>query len=287
MLNWRSFNISSDGKVTFQQPDASSVALNQIFQSDPSKILGALGANGTIYLINQNGILFGPGAKVNVGSLVASSLNLSAVAAQGGILQAGIQGQAAFVAAQDAQGNPVSGPIQVASGATLQTATGGQIMLFAPQLTNAGSIRADGGQVILAAGDTIYLAPSTDPNLRGLLVEVGHGGTVTNAAASAAGAGDAGVIASNEGNVTLTGLIVNQLGRVSATTTVRENGSIRLLAQDNGGIQAGATSGTLQPVTGGSLNLGAGSQTDVTLDLSDTGKAVDATPQPHSLVDLR
>src|ERR1700722_3873391 len=46
ILNWQSFNISANGTVNFKQPNASSIALNQIFQADPSKIMGALNANG-------------------------------------------------------------------------------------------------------------------------------------------------------------------------------------------------------------------------------------------------
>src|ERR1700690_1961465 len=89
VLNWQSFNISSDGTVTLKQPDATAVALNQIFQADPSKILGALNANGSIYLINQNGIIFGTGAQVNAGGLIASSLNITP-SALSGILNAGL-----------------------------------------------------------------------------------------------------------------------------------------------------------------------------------------------------
>src|SRR5215472_4296445 len=33
LLNWRSFNISHDGKVTFVQPGRSSLAVNRIFQA--------------------------------------------------------------------------------------------------------------------------------------------------------------------------------------------------------------------------------------------------------------
>jgi len=287
VLNWRSFNISSDGAVTFQQPNAAAVALNQIFQSDPSKILGALSSNGSLYLINQNGIIFGSGAKVNVGSLLASSLNLTPTALAG-ILQAGLKAQPAFASTLDAQGNPLSGPVQVASGATLQAANGGQIMLFAPQVSNSGVIRADGGQVILAAGDSVYLAASADPNLRGLLVEVGHGGTVTNAAATSPGGSNGGQIVAADGNVTLVGLIVNQLGRVSATTGVQENGSIYLLAQDGGSAfaQPGIATATLSASRSGTLTLGPGSQTDVTPDLSSSAAAVDATAQPRSQVTL-
>ena len=285
ILNWQSFNISSDGTVTFKQPNASSVALNQIFQSDPSKILGALNSNGAIYLINQNGIIFGAGAQVNTGSLLASSLNITP-AAMTGILNAAQQSQPAFASFVDANGNPLpSGPIQVAAGATIK-APNGEILLFGSSVTNHGTLQANGGQVILAAGDSVYLAPSTDPSLRGLLVEVGHGGTVTNAAPSVAGGSDSGQISANQGDVTLVGLIVNQSGRISATTSVRQNGSIHLLAQDGGSATPGQVSATLAASEGGTLTLGPGSHTDVLLDTADTGTAVDATAQPKSQVVL-
>jgi filamentous hemagglutinin len=287
-LNWQSFNISNNGTVTFKQPNAAAVALNQIFQSDPSKILGALNANGSIYLINQNGIIFGAGAQVNTGSLIASTLNITPAALSGGILNAGLNNGPAFASFVDANGNPLpSGAVQVAAGATIN-APGGQIMLFAPQVTNQGNLSAPGGQVILAAGDSVYLAASADPNLRGLLVEVGHGGTATNAAASTPGGSDYGQISASDGNVTMVGLMVNQLGRVSATTAVQQNGSIYLKAQDGGSAlaPAGSTTATLSATNAGTLVLGAGSHTDVTLDLASNGTAVDATAQPKSQVTL-
>jgi filamentous hemagglutinin family protein len=288
ILNWQSFNISSDGTVTFKQPDAASVALNQIFQADPSKILGALNANGSIYLINQNGIVFGNGAQVNTGSLIASSLNITP-AALTGILNAAQQQKPAFASFVDANGQPLpSGAVQVAAGATIK-APNGEILLLAPEVTNQGTLQANGGQVILAAGDSVYLAPSTDPNLRGLLVEVGHGGKVTNAAASTPGGTDYGQISANQGDVTLVGLMVNQSGRISATTSVRQNGSIHLMAEDGGFVKPPTVQGgapTLGALNSGTLTLGAESHTDVLLDLADTGTAVDATAQPKSQVVL-
>ena len=121
----------------------------------------------------------------------------------------------------------------ISQGATLQTASGGEILIFAPQITNEGTISTPGGQTMLAAGDTIYLATQTDPSLRGLLVQVGGtGGTVTNGDASNATVATpeqlVGQILASDGNVTLAGLAVNQLGRVSATTSINENGSIYL-----------------------------------------------------------
>lgn len=76
-LNWDSFNIGSNASLTFIQPDATSRVLNRIWSADPSVIMGRLNANGQVYLINQNGILFGAGSQVNVGGLLASALNLS------------------------------------------------------------------------------------------------------------------------------------------------------------------------------------------------------------------
>ncbi len=74
VLNWSSFNVSADGRVVFQQPRSSSIALNRIFQNDPSRILGSVQANGEIYLVNPNGFVFGQTARVNASGILASTL---------------------------------------------------------------------------------------------------------------------------------------------------------------------------------------------------------------------
>ena len=76
-INWQSFNIAAGESVQFVQPNSNSVALNRVIGADPSSILGNLSANGKVFLINPNGILFGKGASVNVGGLVGSTLGLS------------------------------------------------------------------------------------------------------------------------------------------------------------------------------------------------------------------
>jgi filamentous hemagglutinin len=285
-LNWQSFNISSDGTVQFVQPGATSVALNQINDANASQIFGALNANGRVFLINQNGIIFGVGAQVSVGGLVASTLNINPTAVTGGLIAPGSNGNAAFQAFTSG----TTGPVTINNGATLQTSAGGEILIFAPQISNQGTISTPGGQTMLAAGSTIYLASSTDSNLRGLLVEVGGtGGTVTNGIAGNSVVTSpeqlVGQIIAERGNVTLAGLAVNQLGRVSATTSINENGSIRLQAGDHGTISgSGRTgiSGTLQDGTGGQLVLGAHSDTEVTLDSADPATTVDSVPQLKS-----
>jgi filamentous hemagglutinin family protein len=279
LLNWQSFNIGSGATVNFVQPGAAAVAINQIFQGSPSQIFGALTANGRIYLINQNGIMFGAGAQVNVGGLVASTLNITQDAIANGIAKTivGDPTSPSFVRFTDASGAALpSGAISVAQGAKLNS-TGGQILLLAPQIANEGTITTPDGQTILAAGNAVYLATSPDPSVRGLVVAVDSGGTVTNGAASNASIKDPsqliGQIVAQRGNVTLLGLAVNQEGLVSANTSVRANGSILLIAADRS--------------KGGTLTLGANSATRVGLDTSDTSQAVDATQQQKSAVDLQ
>jgi filamentous hemagglutinin family protein len=75
--DWQSFSIGAGNTVNFVQPSASSVALNRVLGSDVSVIQGALNANGQVFLINPNGVLFTPTAQVNVGGLIAATLNLS------------------------------------------------------------------------------------------------------------------------------------------------------------------------------------------------------------------
>lgn len=292
-LNWAQFNISADGIVNFQQPSASATAINRIHQNDPSRIFGSLNANGRVYLLNRNGVLFGEGAKVNVAAMVASSLEITPQALTNGIAGAASQGAPAFTSYVDEQGTAlVSGDVRIERGASITTSDGGQVLMFAPNIVNEGSIGTPGGQTLLAAGSPVYLVTSSDPNLRGLLVEVGVGGTVTNGNAGANASVDdpakmVGQIVAERGNVTLAGLAVNQAGRVSATTTVREGGSIRLQARDGGSVDPVGTQPLLSATNGGTLILERGSVTEVTLANDPKDVTVDANAQPRSQVQLQ
>ncbi len=295
ILNWTSFNIGADGKVVFQQPDVNSIALNRIFQNSPSKIFGSLTANGQVYLVNPNGIVFGATSSVKTAGLLASTLNISDSTFQNGLLSADLLSRGAPALdgsghpnVLDADGNPVMGPdgkplkveISVEKGAQITTAASGQrVMLAAQNVTNAGTISAPDGQVVLAAGEKVYVTASTDPGLRGLLVEVDAGGTAWNQLT--------GNISANRGNVTVVGLAVNQDGRVSASTTVSANGSIRLLARDSVVQNVNATAAPFSATRAGKLQLGTQSVTSVLPELDSTETAVDDQPQLASRVDLQ
>jgi filamentous hemagglutinin family protein len=286
VLNWQSFDIDSAATVTFDQPSSSAIALNRIHQASASEIYGALKANGRVYLVNQNGILFGDGARVNVGGLVASALDITPAALENGIAQAAAGGQPAFAR----QVGQPSGAVVVDRGATIETTAGGQVFLFAPEnVSNAGKIATPDGQTILAAGQSVYLATSSDENLRGILVEVDNGGVVTNGVPGGAAAVPTpqdivGQLVAERGNVTLAGLAVNQLGRVSATTSVRANGSIRLQARDT--VLVSQVNGVplLLAQQGGDLTVGTDAVNEVTLTQDDPQTQVDVNAQPRSTV---
>lgn len=76
-IDWQSFDIGAGNKVTFNQPGRDAIALNRVLGADGSKIMGQLDANGRVFIVNPNGVLFGKDAQVNVGGLVASTLDIS------------------------------------------------------------------------------------------------------------------------------------------------------------------------------------------------------------------
>ncbi|MFT5722556.1 MAG: filamentous hemagglutinin family protein [Motiliproteus sp.] len=139
-LRWDSFNIGAAEAVNFVQPGASSIAVNRILDTNGSQILGSLSANGQVFLINPNGILFGRGAQVNVGGLVASALDFN---------QAGIDGD---IRSFSGDGNGA-----IINQGTLRAANGGYVALLGNSVGNQGTITAPLGSVVLGAGDSATL----------------------------------------------------------------------------------------------------------------------------------
>ncbi|MGB0128502.1 MAG: filamentous hemagglutinin N-terminal domain-containing protein, partial [Rhodocyclaceae bacterium] len=241
IVNWDSFNIGRGSEVRFLQPDSGARVLNRVLDADPSIIQGALSANGQVYLLNRNGILFDRGSQVNVNTLLASSLNISDADFVKGFAGAstynGVAPYTKFEAV-DENGQPYSpGPVLVnvhgAAGdsARLSAAQEGSIILLAPMIENRGIITAPDGQVILAAGSKAYLWQrntdnTTDPKalaLRGLMVEITAGDGPVNVTSLVNNLGD---ITADRGNVSIAALAINQGGRISAGSSVVRNGSI-------------------------------------------------------------
>lgn len=251
ILQWDHFNIARGSEARFNQPTPAAEALNLIRDADPTIIQGQLTANGRVYLINQNGILFDRGSQINVRGLIASSLDIP----QSVFLNGLVSNPNAPVAEgrlrvlldrngrqlTDLEGRPLTnrvsnyGEIRAVDPATGVEA-GDTIMIFGPQVENRGTITANNGQVILAAGEKVFLKIYQPPvgvvndfSMRGLVVEVQAAGRPLNL--SELVAANFGTIRTDRGNTTLAGLAVNQAGRVTASTAVNTNGSIWLLAQ--------------------------------------------------------
>jgi filamentous hemagglutinin family protein len=307
ILNWSSFNVGPDGQVIFNQPGRSSIALNRIYQNSPSRIFGQVTANGEIYLVNPNGIVFGRTAKINAAGILASTLDISDSTFASGIaassvfrsglpalqssdhrvyipdpdhpgqpLRGTIDANGNIIA--DTNGEPIKVQLTVQEGAALATTgANGRVLLAGQNVDNAGSITANDGQVILAAGDSVFLEASDDPSLRGLAVEVAAGGTAWNRLP--------GEIKTPRGNATLVGFAVNQDGRVSATTSVAANGSIRLLARDQASITFPGGTPELAATRTGTLEFGSQSVTSVVPELADNGTAVDDQAQLPSHIE--
>ncbi len=244
-LNWSKFDIGSSATVNFVQPGSTSRVLNRIWDGSPSQIMGRLNANGQVYIVNQNGILFGNGAQVNVGGLVASALSISDDLLEKGLpVNAG--DRLSFTWDGSAQGFAAS-YVAVDPGATITTPSGSRVVLLAANTAeNLGRIEMGGGsEAILAAGGSVVLTAPTDPNLRGLLVEVQSwqgldalgnsvtlNGTVSNKADGSLNPEGKpnGAIDAPSGVVTLAALAVNQQGAVKAGKAVNLNGQIMLVA---------------------------------------------------------
>ncbi len=250
IIEWNKLNLNQGELLRFdQQGNRSWSVLNRIHDIRPSLINGNIKADGNVYLINQNGIIFGNGAQINVGSLYASTLDITDNLFNEGLLSA---------PSLPVFGTEGSGMVYVEQGAVLNAATGGRVMLLAPEVANKGIINTPEGQTILAAGKKAYLQSSNDP--AGIIVEVDAGGTATNL----------GSIIADRGSVTLVGLAVNQLGTISASTSVRANGSVRLLARDSIIFtNADSTNPTYLVGRGGKVTIGKDSVTEVRPELQD------------------
>ena len=180
IINWRAFSIGAGELTRFVQPSASAVALNRVTGAQVSEILGRLSANGRVYLINPNGIVFGPDAVVDVAGLIASVHDIRD--------RDFLVGQLNF----DISGAANAG---IVNRGLITAAEGGLIALVAPWVRNSGVIEARLGRVALAGamgatidpyGDDLIVfqagsemvARLTDPDSNPLAALVENSGTV-------------------------------------------------------------------------------------------------------------
>lgn len=213
-INWNSFNIGANESVRFNQPGAHAIALNRVLGQDPSQILGNLSANGQVFILNPNGVLFGNGAQVNVGGLVATTMKLSDNDFMNG------NGKYVFTP------GGVAGASIVNQGEI--TANGGYIALLAPKVINEGKLIADGGNVTMAAGSEMTLTLAAHSLLT---LSIDQGAVDALAANHQLIQADGGVVLlSSKGQDAVLSGVVNNTGVIQARTVSNQNGEIRLIA---------------------------------------------------------
>ena len=288
LLSWNRFDVGANTSLVFDQK-ATGVAqpgwtvVNRVVDSvAPSTILGSIKADGTVLVLNRNGVIFGENSQVNLHSLLASTLELgnfgrdfrdrdfadgransfealslaerNSVYLQNGLFttpSADPLTQPPLLLSPEyepglnltsARAPGLEGDVVVDAGASITADKGGFIILAAPKVDSAGTLKASDGQVSLQGGRYIGYALSTgaangvDPDVRGVVLRSVGRGSATMPLESTLDDGiviNSGLIESLRGYVSLgAGLFgeVTNAGLLSATTSVSRNGKISLTA---------------------------------------------------------
>lgn len=214
-INWNKFDIASDETVNFKQPNSSSITLNRVVGNEKSIINGALNANGQVWIINSNGVLFGKGATINTSGLLATTKDISDADFQAGN--------------NNFKGNSKESVINLG---TIDVINSGSVILAANEVRNEGTIKAIRGKIHLAGADE-YTVNLNGNSLVNLTVNKGVLDSLVK---------NSGTIISNGGEVYLTTNAVNELlkGVVNNTGVIEANS----LAGITGHIELFAHGGT-------------------------------------------
>ncbi|MGE8639357.1 MAG: filamentous hemagglutinin N-terminal domain-containing protein, partial [Achromobacter sp.] len=227
ILNWDTFNVGRNTTVQFKQ-GVDDAVLNRVVgaSAKPSQIQGAIKADGTVMVVNQNGVIFTGTSQVNARNLVAAAATITDAQFRDKGLYADNGAQPTF---QDALGR-----VEVQPGAAIRTATpiasttgGGYVLLMGKAVANAGTLDTPGGQALLAAGDSFVIKRGQGTS--GNLVSTTKGNEVTPAGTPGRVV-NTGLIQAATGDVTMTGGDVVQAGVVLSSTSVDTRGTVHLTA---------------------------------------------------------
>jgi len=259
VIHWGSFDIDKGYTVQFNQPSTSSKVLNRVTGDTPSKIYGNLNANGQVYVINQNGILFGPDAQINVHSLTASALNFKFEKALTDDVKDDIKPEDLIKFDQQFINLPSfsekatesyaletrlsSSLTTVSNRGTIKAGNQGWIFLIGQEVENFGIIEAPSGYVGIFAVDQVDISQYDDEHGNStndfFILNQRYSGTADNRAT--------GKILTDSGKSEMYGRVVNQAGLIRATTALEKNGQINLVASEK--VLTAKGSETLTPVS--------------------------------------
>jgi len=224
IINWQTFNIGSGETTRIYMPNSSSTQLDRVTGGQgASQILGTLYSNGKVFLVNPDGILFGMGARINVGSLVATTNDIHDNDFMAGKYNFTIPG------------NPNASIVNMG---TITAQTSGFAALVAPGVRNTGTITARLGTIALASGNAFTLDMYGDnlitlginDQIASQVVDVSTGKPLKSLVSNE------GELKANGGTVVLTAVaartivdsVINNSGVIEANTIGSHNGMIVL-----------------------------------------------------------
>jgi filamentous hemagglutinin family protein len=235
IINWNTFNIGAGSTVRINMPSSNSVELDRVTGGlGPSQIFGTLTSNGNVFLVNPNGILFGQGAVVNVGGLLATSDRIR---------------NSDFIAGRYVfhRGNPA---VSVVNQGSITATSGGFAALVAPGVRNSGTITATLGMVGLTAGNAFTLdmygdkliTLAVNDNVANKVIDVATGQPLSSLVTNT------GKLGANGGKVQITAAaarivldsVINTSGVIEANTIGTKNGMIVLSAATGASKPSGA-----------------------------------------------
>jgi filamentous hemagglutinin family protein len=242
IINWRTFNIGTGENVRFNQPSSSSVALNRVTGGlGPSEILGTLTANGRVFIINRDGVLFGPGAVVNTAGFLATTSDIK---------------NSDFMAGRYNFNIPGRPDASIVNQGRITATSGGFAALVAPGVRNTGTITATLGTVALASGNSFTLDMYGDKlitlavgdSIASKVIDVSTGKPLKSLVSNE------GKIRANGGRVELTAAaartvvdsVINTSGVIKANSIGQRNGMIVLAAATGASKPAGAPTQTIK-----------------------------------------
>ena len=240
-LNWETFNLKANESVLFNQPGRSAVALNRILDQNPSQIFGKINSNGQVFLINTHGIIFGATAQMNVGGLMASTLDLTPKDFLAGNYTLNAVGAGAGIVNH--------GLIQAASGGSVAL-VGGSVVNHGVILANYGSINLDGAEHAVLDFDgngliNIQITGELKQRLDDKEAAVSNTGTLK-------AEGGTVVLQASAAKDLFTNL-VNNSGVIDASGISTDGGVVRLVG--NGGNVESSGSINVSGVHGGSAQM--------------------------------
>ncbi|MFD4837394.1 filamentous hemagglutinin family protein [Achromobacter sp. NPDC058515] len=224
ILNWETFNVGKRTTVEFRQESGWAV-LNRVNdpQARPSVIQGQIKAEGTVMVVNRNGVVFDGTSQVNVRNLVAAAARITDAQFENSGLYGPDDKTPSFADAL--------GKVELRPGAVIETnrpatvtQSGGYVLLLGREVDNAGTIATARGQAALAAGDSFVIK-------RGQGTEGNAASTTRGSEIVPSGAGvvaNRGLILSPQGDITLAARSVEQAGVLASSTSVDSRGSIHL-----------------------------------------------------------